>query len=113
MTHIRPYNPEQDAEAAFALWQDTLNHDWPLTAAQFRQVVTSPPLYQPGDDFVAEEDGRVVGFVATQVQRGAYTQQPGGNIVVLLVAPEAQGRGIGRALQERAVAHLRDAGMLW
>ncbi len=113
MAHIRLYNPEQDAEAAFALWRDTLNREWPLTAAQFRQVVTTPPLYRPGDDFVAEENGRVVGFVATQAQRGAYVQQPGGNIVVLLVAPEAQGHGIGRALLDHAAAHLRDAGMLW
>jgi beta-N-acetylhexosaminidase len=108
---IRPYIPEQDADAAYGLWQATLNSQWPLTRTQFTLVVTTPPLYQDGDDFVAEEDGRIVGFVATQAQRAGYVQWRGGNIVVLLVAPEAQRRGIGRALLDHAVAHLQAAGM--
>ena len=111
MISIRPYHPDQDAGAAYALWQATLNATWPLTRAQFELVVTTPPLYRPGDDFVAEEDGRIAGFVATQAQRGDYVQYRGGNVVVLLVAPDAQRRGIGRALLDHAVDHLQQAGM--
>src|SRR5690349_15267211 len=109
MTQIRPYIPAQDADAVYALWQATLNPTWPLTRTQFGLVVTTPPLYQDGDDFVAEEDGRIVGFVATQAQRAGYVPYHSGSIVVLLVAPEAQRRGIGRALLDHAVAHLQQA----
>ncbi len=111
MIRIRPYNPDEDGDAAYGLWRATLDAEWPLSETRFRLAVTTSPLYQPGDDFVAEEDGQIVGFVATQAQRADYVQYRGGNIVVLLVAPEAQRRGIGRMLLEHAAAHLQQAGM--
>jgi ribosomal protein S18 acetylase RimI-like enzyme len=61
----------------------------------------------PEGIFVAEEDGRIVGWVSTRVDERIRT----GWIINLAVHPDAQGHGLGRALIEAALAHLRDAGM--
>lgn len=50
--------------------------------------------------FVAEEDGRVVGFVAVA----------GGELLAIYVLPDAWGSGAGPALMAAAVAELRAAG---
>jgi GNAT superfamily N-acetyltransferase len=52
------------------------------------------------DVFVAEEDGRPVGFAAVEP----------GWLVGLYVHPEAQGRGVGGALLDEAVRRRRAAG---
>jgi GNAT superfamily N-acetyltransferase len=98
-------------DAVYALWQATLGGDWPLTPARFGHLLTSVPPYHAGDHFVAEEQGRIAGFVATQAQRNPALAQRTGNIMVLFVAPEEQGRGIGRALLDRALEYLRHGGM--
>jgi ribosomal protein S18 acetylase RimI-like enzyme len=64
---------------------------------------------QPGDPahvLVAEQDGRVVGFVT--VWTGA---QGVGEIGNNAVHPDAQGQGIAPRLYERALAYLREQGM--
>ena len=48
--------------------------------------------------WLCEEDGRLVGAVGLEDARGALV------IARLFVAPEAMGRGVGRALVRRAVA---------
>jgi ribosomal protein S18 acetylase RimI-like enzyme len=53
--------------------------------------------------FVADRDGRVLGFSAV----GPSRDEPGaGELYALYVDPEAWGEGIGRALLERAEAQL-------
>jgi len=54
-----------------------------------------------GGCFVAEWDGRVAGTVTTIVYEGRVAW-----IGMVLVDPEARGKGIGTALLERAIAHL-------
>ena len=59
------------------------------------------------DCFVAEIDGRVVGYVTTVVQRPASR----GWIPNLAVAADCQGLGVGRLLLERALEHFRSLGL--
>jgi N-acetylglutamate synthase-like GNAT family acetyltransferase len=47
---------------------------------------------------VAESDVGVVGFVHVKTVVDYYTQEPVGHVSDLVVAANAQGRGVGRAL---------------
>jgi phosphinothricin acetyltransferase len=80
---------------------------------------TEPPAWEawdaghlPGHRFVAADDGAaVLGWVALS----AYSDRccyGGVAEVSVYVAPEAQGRGLGRALLERAIAS-SEAGGIW
>ena len=68
--------------------------------------------------FVAEAGGELVGFVTVEPTRDADLDAVQiGEVGGVYVLPEHWGRGIGRALMERAVQTLRSAGfsaaMLW
>ncbi len=57
--------------------------------------------------FVAEAEGRVVGYITTLIDR-----EPGkGRIPNLAVAAEFRGRGLGRQLIERALDYFREEGL--
>jgi GNAT superfamily N-acetyltransferase len=58
--------------------------------------------------WVAEEDGRVAGFVCAAV---VDPRRLIGEIAMLAVDPASQRHGIGAALTETATAWLRDSGM--
>ncbi len=57
--------------------------------------------------FVAEEEGKVVGYITTRLDRGAKV----GHIPNMAVHPDFQGRGIGRELIEAALDYFREQGM--
>ena len=59
--------------------------------------------------FVAEVDGKVVGFVCTRLQRYRLT----GHVANIAVAAAFQGMGVGKALMAAALDHFRDSGMLY
>jgi GNAT superfamily N-acetyltransferase len=59
------------------------------------------------DVFVAELDARVVGFCAVRLD----PERQLGEIGLNAVAPEHASRGVGTALYERALEHMRVAGM--
>ena len=59
--------------------------------------------------FVAEFEGRIAGYAYAS----AYRTRPGYRFTVedsVYVAPDAQGKGVGKALLERVVARCRDDG---
>ncbi|HET7769591.1 MAG TPA: GNAT family N-acetyltransferase [Chloroflexota bacterium] len=59
--------------------------------------------------FVAEVDGRIAGYAYAS----AYRTRPGYRFTVedsVYIAPEAQGKGVGRALLDRVVAKCREDG---
>jgi len=58
------------------------------------------------DVSVAENSGRVVGYVAVDLPAG----DSHGEIYMIAVDPEQQGRGVGTALTEHAVEQIRSAG---
>jgi ribosomal protein S18 acetylase RimI-like enzyme len=59
---------------------------------------------------VAEENAAIVGMVFVTTRQDYFTGQPHGHVEVLAILPEAQGKGLGRALMERAEAWSRTRG---
>jgi ribosomal protein S18 acetylase RimI-like enzyme len=78
--------------------------DW---ATRKRQAIDADCDAHPAGILVAEEDGRVIGYVTTRLNRESRL----GWIPNLAVDPTWQGRGLGRQLLEAALDYLRDAGM--
>ena len=60
--------------------------------------------------FVAESDGRIVGFAAFGPSRDEDAGDGIGEIPAIYVEPSTVGRGVGRELIEAATAALREAG---
>lgn len=66
--------------------------------------------FDPAGLFVAERDGRVIGFHWTKVD----TEPDGeavGEVYVVGIAPDAQGGGLGTALTARGLRHLFEQGL--
>src|ERR1044071_1267494 len=65
----------------------------------------------PESSVVAEEDGRVVGFMLGEVRSGEFgLEEPTGWIEVLGVDPDHRGRAVGRQMAEAMLAHFRREG---
>jgi beta-N-acetylhexosaminidase len=105
-TFIRPYR-STDFDVVYALWQSALATNWPLTPQFLARMVSGQPNDQEGDHFVAEHDGRVIGFIATQTD----TSEKAGGIPLMLVAPGHQRQGIGTMLHTTAIERLRTQGV--
>lgn len=117
---IRPYRPadlpalrqltidafvgvalEQMLEARFGRWADG---DWrQRKAAQ----IDAECAANPGGCFVAERDGRVLGYVTTLIDR----ENCRGRIPNLAVVADARGVGLGRQLIEHALHYFRGLGL--
>ncbi len=110
---IRPYNPNLDTAALLPLWQAALGDAWPMREDLLRRQLTEHRFYRGDDHLVAVADGRIVGFVGTQVDRweGLDPNQRGGGISVVVVHPDWQRRGVGTRLHEAALAQLRREGV--
>jgi aminoglycoside 6'-N-acetyltransferase I len=89
-----------------ALWPGSLAEHEAETRRYFEQTLRLPVV------FVAEADGRLVGFLELDYRKYApgCSASPVPFIEGWFVEPESQGRGIGRALIEAAEAHARAAG---
>ena len=95
--------------AAFEAYRDAYN-DWPA----FRQrIAHMSTLADSGEVIVAEQDGRIVGAVA-YIGPGRPKSdifQPEWPIMrMLVVAPDVQGQGVGRALAHECIARARRDG---
>lgn len=79
------------------------------TLDMVREAIDELPCF-----LVAEEDGRILGFLSyLQFRRGVGYARAMEHTIVL--APEARGRGVGRALMGAGEDHARAAGVgsLW
>jgi predicted N-acetyltransferase YhbS len=99
---LRPYHLS-DFEALKDLWQITLGGNWPLTPEYLARMTTGSTRYHEGDHIVAEQDGQIVGFVATQIHASGAR----GGLPLLIVHPSVQRQGIGRRLHQTSLEHLR------
>ncbi len=115
---IRPATPA-DIDGVLAIWNDAIRN----TSITFNSVEKTPEdLIQLWQDkaaldhpfFVAAADGQVLGFTTYGQFRGGIGYQHTMEHSILL-APAAQGRGVGRALIEALVDHGRARGVhtLW
>jgi mycothiol synthase len=75
-----------------------------MDAADFGRR-TSAEWFDPAGLFVAERDGRIVGFHWTKVEDHV------GEVYVVGIDPEAQGGGLGTALTARGLRHLYERGI--
>lgn len=73
----------------------------PAMAAMHRARTRHLAATDPEGCWLAEEDGRAVGFALSMRREGVWI------LTLFAVLPEAQGRGVGRLLLERAAAHGR------
>jgi ribosomal protein S18 acetylase RimI-like enzyme len=79
-------------------------HDWKWRKARH---VDEDVARDPAGIFVAEDNGRVVGYITTWQDREAGI----GHIPNIAIAPEYRGQGLGRVLIEHALAHFRASGL--
>ena len=94
-----------NVEAGRAAWAD----DLPVEQMEPRNDWYAQNLAIALAAFVAEDDGEPVGFVVVRESQdgdGAGT----GEVDTFYTRPAVWGRGIGRALLDRGVAELREAG---
>ena len=103
---IRSYTPA-DAEQIIAVNARAFaSHpeQGAMDAADFARR-TSAEWFDPAGLFVAEREGRIVGFHWTKVEDGV------GEVYVVGIDPEAQGGGLGTALTARGLRHLYEQGL--
>ena len=99
---------EKDADAvrkvdaiAFATWARQLKKEWAELPPRTRTNLLALRANDPQGCFVADEQGRVVGFIFS------HTWGSVGWFGPFAVLPEVQGRGIGKRLIAASLAYLR------
>ncbi|MFC4055627.1 mycothiol synthase [Actinomadura syzygii] len=105
---VRAFEPGKDERAwldvnARAFAGHPEQGSWTIEDVRDREA---EDWFDPAGFFLAERDGRLVGFHWTKVHPGGV-----GEVYVVGVDPDAQGLGLGRALTLTGLRHLRDAGV--
>ena len=114
-TTVRTFQPGHDDEAwvqlnARAFAGHPEQGRWTIDDLHRRMA---EPWFDPRGFFLAERDGRLVGFHWTKVHGGEdrHGHPPIGEVYVLGVDPRAQGGGLGKALLVVGLRHLRALGL--
>ncbi len=94
---------EQNVENLLGLLE---GHDWRWRKARH---IDDDVARNPGGIFVAETEGRIVGYITTLVDKDAGR----GRIPNLAVDPNFRGNGLGRRLIERALDYFRSVGLCY
>lgn len=100
----------QDHEGVLALVPRLAEHGTPpgrdanQIATTDLQTITAAIASRPPEVqlLVAEKEGSIVGFIHLKTVTDYYTQQQIGHVSDLVVAVEAEGQGVGRALMGAA-----------
>jgi mycothiol synthase len=122
---VRTFVPGEDEAAWLGLNHRAFAHhpeqgSWTIKDLRLRE---EEPWFDPNGFFLAERDGRVIGFHWTKVHQpddgtapseGTQPDEgtgPIGEVYVVGVDPGQQGGGLGRALTQTGLAHLRRLGL--
>jgi len=108
---VRTFVPGADEDAWLAVNRRAFAHhleqgSWTMEDLRLREA---EPWFDPDGFFLAERDGRVIGFHWTKVhQPDDDAGVPIGEVYVVGVDPRSQGGGLGRALTVTGLTYLRD-----
>src|SRR5688572_20806482 len=86
--------------------------DAPAMWARWRDALGERPPDHPSRAWVAERDGRILGYSTTSPAKSEYLPPPegAGELTNLYLDPDVIGTGIGRLLYEHAVSDLFERG---
>ena len=97
----RLYRPNEDLSWLHGLWQRTMDRRWSISLPNLQKI-----LSEASSSLVAEEAGTPVGFCAA-----GYRDRGPAGILILLVEPAFQRRGIASVLLETQEARLKASGI--
>lgn len=103
-----------DPPALVEVWNQTFTNRGAaplLNSTPLERFVFAKPNFDPAGLFLAEQDGRCVGFLHAALGPEGVPQRQG-VICLLGVRPDARRQGIGTALLESGETYLRDRGAL-
>ena len=81
------------------------------TNIDFRQIIEDQVRKGEDASFVAQIDGKVVGYMISYIVFGGFGLEKGAWIATLGVDPKFMGRGIGKKLAEEILAVYREKGI--
>ncbi|WP_329281190.1 mycothiol synthase [Streptomyces sp. NBC_00691] len=106
---VRTFVPGQDDAAWLAVNSAAFAHHPEQGSLTQRDLDdrTAEPWFDPKGFFLAEKDGRLVGFHWTKT----HAEEQLGEVYVVGILPDAQGGGLGKALTATGLRHLAAQGL--